>query len=119
MSSTPRAPAGAGEAGRRLWRSVLADYELAEHELVLLRQAVRTADMCESLQGEVDRSGPLVDGRVHPGLVELRAQRLLLARLIVALRVPLGDQDDVGRQEGPGRTQRRPMRGFYGVRAVS
>ena len=31
-SVVPRAPSGAGEAGRRLWRAVLGEFELAEHD---------------------------------------------------------------------------------------
>jgi hypothetical protein len=45
VTSVPRAPAGAGEAGRRLWRAVLGEFEVAEHEQGLLRQAVRAADV--------------------------------------------------------------------------
>jgi hypothetical protein len=52
-------------------------------------------------------------GKAHPAVVELRAQRLLLARLIVALRVPLGDQAD----KPAGWTQRRGVRGVYSIKA--
>lgn len=109
-----RAPAGAHAAGKRLWRAVLAEYQLEEHELLLLRQAVRVADMCDDLQALVDVEGPLREGRAHPALVELRQQRLMLARLVVALRVPMGEQD----AEAP-RTQYRGLRGVYSPRAVS
>lgn len=111
--SVPAAPRGAGEAGKRLWRSVLGSFELEEHELLLLRQAVRVTDTCEDLQAVSAAQGPVVDGRVHPAVVELRQQRIVLARLIVALRVPLGEQ------EQPSRTQYRGARGVYGVRSVS
>jgi hypothetical protein len=99
---------------------VLGEFELAEHELALLRQAVHVADTCEALQGVVDTKGELSmsrlgETRAHPALVELRAQQLLLARLIVALRVPLGDQE-----ESPaGRPQRRGIRGVYGLESAS
>jgi hypothetical protein len=75
---------------------VLGEFEVAEHEQGLLRQAVRAADMCDALQAAaVDVEGPLSttrlgETRTHPAPVELRAQQLLLARLVVALRVPLG-----------------------------
>jgi hypothetical protein len=73
------------------------------------------ADTCETLQPVVDAEGALSTSRLgepraHPALVELRAQQLLLARLIVALRVPLGDQDEVV----PVRSQRGGLRGVYG-----
>src|SRR5687768_13191439 len=111
-SSIPKAPTGAGAAGRRLWRSILAEFEVAEHEMALLRQAVHVAGLCDSLQVTVDREGVLLGGRAHPAAVELRQQRILLARLIVALRVPLGEQEDAQ----PRRTQYRGVRGVYGLR---
>lgn len=109
----PKPPIGARTAGKRLWRAVLEAYELDEHELSLLRQAVRSADLCDQLQAVVDADGPMLTTRLgevkaHPAVVELRQQRITLARLIVALRVPLGEQDE-------GRSQHRGIRGVYGV----
>jgi hypothetical protein len=86
------------------------EFELGEHELSLLRQAVRVADVCEDLQDLVDRDGPVRDGKAHPALVELRQQRILLARLVVALRVPLGDED------AQTRPPHRGIRGVYSIR---
>lgn len=119
--SVPAAPKGAGPAGRRLWRSIVTGFELAEHELALLRQAVHVADVCEELQKRVDDDGLLVNGRTHPGLVELRQQRILLARLVVALRVPLADEEDGSPEpaSGAGRSQRRGFRGVYGIRGAA
>ena len=50
--------------------------------------------------------------RVHPALVELRQQRIALARLLAALRVPTGE--DTGRAQ-----HRTGVRGVYGIRGVS
>ncbi len=111
-SAIPAAPRGTGAEGRRLWRAVVSDYELAEHEMSLLRQAVRVADACEALQQLVDAEGVMPGGRPHPALVELRQQRIVLARLVVALRVPMGDQD----AQDTARTQYRGARGVYGIR---
>jgi hypothetical protein len=94
---------------------VLKDFDLDEHELVLLRQAVRVADLCERLHDLVEVEGPMLKDRVHPASVELRMQRILLARLIVALRVPLGEEE-AARENGPARLQRRAVRGVYGIR---
>jgi hypothetical protein len=117
-SSTPEpAPEGTGPAGRRLWDAISREFQLEEHELVLLRQAVRVTDTCTDLQALLDRDGLLVRDRIHPASVELRQQRLLLGRLIVALRVPSGDTGD----EDAPRTQYRGLRGPYaprGLRAV-
>lgn len=116
MSSNkiPRVPAGTGQDGRRLWRAVLEVYELEEHELALLRQAVHTVDLCSRLQGQVEEEGVMVEGRAHPALVELRQQRIILARLIVALRVPMGEVESSGKSGSGGRTQYRGTRGVYG-----
>ena len=114
-TKTPAPPKGTGTEGRKLWRAVLTEYDLEEHELTLLRQAVRVADACTELQAQVDREGLIVAGKAHPALVELRAQRILLARLIVALRVPMGEQE-----EGAApRTQHRGVRGVYGIRGAA
>ncbi len=115
-SRIPPAPRGARTSGRRLWRAVLEEFELAEHELALLRQAVRVADTCDDLQAVVDEDGALRDGKAHPALVELRAQRIVLARLVVALRVPLGEDEATRPGAGVGRSQRRGLRGVYGLR---
>ncbi len=119
---TPPPPAGMAAAGRLLWRAVLSDFALAEHEMTLLRQACRVADVCDVLAAAVAADGVMMttrlgEVRVHPGLVELRQQRLALARLVVALRVPLGDQEE---DQSPtvsspsARLQRRGLRGVYG-----
>ncbi len=109
----PPAPEGAGLAGRDLWRSVLSAYELAGHEVVLLGEAVRVADACADLQAVLDAEGLIVAGKVHPASIELRQQRLLLGRLLVALRLPEDDEDE------PKRTQRRGLRGPYGPRGLT
>lgn len=119
MTKIPTPPPGTKAAGRRLWRSVLADYELDEHETVLLRQAVRVADLCDDLQEILDADGPMVtvkgEIRTHPAAVELRQQRIVLARLVVALRVPIGDQEQPAKTSPGQRLQRRSSRGFYGI----
>jgi hypothetical protein len=112
--STPEpAPEDTGPDGRRLWDAISREYELEEHELVLLRQAVRVADTCTDLQAMLDRDGLLLRNRIHPASAELRQQRLLLGRLIVALRVPSGDTGD----DAP-RTQYRGLRGPYAPRGL-
>jgi hypothetical protein len=106
-----RYPKGLGASGRRLWKSVLTDYELEQHEEALLVQACRTADTLEDLQCVIDAEGVLLDTKPHPALVEARQQRLVLARLIVALRVPLGEE--ASPHVGSPRLQYRGIRGVY------
>ena len=50
----PRAPRGLGSSGKSLWRAVLTDYALDQHETSILTQACRVADACDKLQGIVD-----------------------------------------------------------------
>jgi hypothetical protein len=120
MTSTPRAPDGLQAAGKRLWLSVVKDYEFDEHELALLVEAVRTVDALTRLDHEVRRDGVLVDSpqgqRAHPALVEARQQRIALARLLAALRLPNGEADD--RQAGARPQRRVGARGVYGIRGA-
>lgn len=110
-------PKWLGLAGSRLWCSVVDDFELSGPEVTLLVQACQTADTCAALQAVIAVEGPMSETaegtpRAHPALVELRQQRLTLARLMVALRLPTGEEDD--EPQAGARTQRRGLRGVYG-----
>lgn len=112
---TPRPPSGLRTSGRALWRSVMTDYELDDHEAALLREACRTADSLDALQVQLDNDGVMSESsqgtRVHPALVELRQQRITFARLLTALRIPAGEAD-----AEPMRSQQRGApRGVYGI----
>ncbi|GIF16210.1 hypothetical protein [Actinoplanes teichomyceticus] len=52
--------------------------------------------------------------KAHPAAVEARQQRIALARLMVALRMPAGDEGDQAQGRRPQR--RTGVRGFYGIR---
>lgn len=117
MASEVKPPRGTKAAGRRLWVSIVGEYDLEEHELVLLAQAVRITDLLTELDAAVRRDGPLVDGpqgmRAHPAAVESRQQSIALARLMGALRVPMGEESDV---QASARPQRRVgARGVYNI----
>lgn len=104
-------PKGAKASGRALWRDVLGKYDLEEHEMALLREAVRTVDDLDGLAAVVADEGMTLGPRVHPALVEARQLRIALARLLGALRLPAGDEDD---QAAGRRPQRRVgVRGVY------
>ncbi len=106
-----RPPQGTGRAGRALWSSVMGTYALEEYEVQLLRQLVVVADRVEELDRVVNRDGVLLGDRIHPGLIECRLQRLALARLLQALRLP--DQEE-------NRPQRRGgFRTAYRLRQVN
>jgi hypothetical protein len=105
MNEQPAPPAGLKRDGLRLWQSVTADFELHQAELDILARACRTADYITRLDRIVEHDGIGVGDRVHPALVESRLQSQLLARLLVALRIPSGDEES--------RSQYRGVRGFY------
>lgn len=117
----PKAPQGLRAAGRRLWDSVLDEYELEEHELALLVEAVRTVDLLDQLDATVRNEGPIVTSpqgsKANPAAVEARQQKIALARLLAALRLPAGEESDT--QAGARRPQRRVgARGVYGIRGA-
>ncbi len=93
------------------------EFELEQHELVLLREAVRTVDVLDDLTARVAAEGAVVDSpqgtKAHPALVEARQQRITLARLLAALRLPAGEESEQGSDRGGQR--RVGVRGVYGV----
>ncbi len=113
----PNPPRGTGKAGAALWRAVLTEYELEQHELLLLREAARTVDVLDDLAARVAKDGAVVGSsqgdRAHPALVEARQQRITLARLLAALRLPAGEESEQGSDRRPQR--RVGVRGVYGV----
>lgn len=80
------------DSGRALWLEVSRTYVIdTESDRLQLLQCCRVADLCDTLHEVVQRDGPLADSsqgvRTHPAVVELRHQRVLLARLLAALGV--------------------------------
>jgi hypothetical protein len=97
MSSNARAiPAGLQNAGRQLWSSVLDEYDIEEHERLLLLEACRIADRLDRLAAE-SATEPLTtenfkgDEVANPKLVEARQQGIVFARLLASLRLPMGE----------------------------
>lgn len=120
MTKTPPVPKGTGKAGAALWRSVLDVYDLEEHERALLVEAVRTVDLLAELDVIIKDEGAVVESpqgrKANPAAVEARQQRIALARLLAALRLPSGDEGD---QVAGARPQRRVgARGVYGIRGA-
>lgn len=94
---------GLSGSGLQLRTAVVEEFDLAEHELAILQPACRTMVTVDALQDRVDRDGVLNESpqglRVHPGVVELRQQRLALTKLLAALAIPV-DEPTPGRQKG-------------------
>ena len=110
----PATPPGLASAGRRLWTSILEEFDLEEHERLLLLQACRCVDHLDRLATEA-AANPVTTINVkgdrvsHPALVESRQQSITLSRLLASLRLPTGEESD--------RPQRRGgARGSYGIR---
>jgi hypothetical protein len=82
----------------------------------LLREAVRTVDALDRLDALTRREGLVIEGklglRVHPAATEARQLRIALARLVAALRLPLGD-------DGQAPQRRVGVRGTYAIRGVA
>jgi hypothetical protein len=92
-----RAPKELNDTGKKLWNRVLRDFELADHEELVLLQACRIADNLDRLQLEMTGTSLVIDSsqgsRIHPALVEARQQSLALAKVMASLRIPFGDED--------------------------
>lgn len=109
MAETP-APRGTGPTGKAIWAAISRSFDLEPHETQVLRQIAMVADRIEQLDKAVTRDGVLVEGHVHPALIESRLQQVTLGRLLSILRLP--DQED-------HRPQRRGgFRGTYRLRQV-
>lgn len=102
----PAAPKGLGSTGRRLWRAVLSDYALEQHELLTLTEACRVVDRLDRL-AEAGEGAPLTvtnargDEVSNPLLVEARSQEITYIRLIASLRLP-DTEDNVRPQRRSG-----------------
>jgi len=80
-------------AGKRLWKDVVAGYTLREDELRVLEDACREVDLVDRMEVEVAKGPVLVPGSrgqdtAHPLIAEVRAHRLVLARLLRQLQLP-------------------------------
>mgnify|MGYP000890682562 CR=1 FL=1 len=109
----PCTPTGLAAAGRRLWTSVLEEFELAEHERAQLAEACFVRDRIAELRARVAADGLMISSsqgsRLHPGVAEIRAQQLALARLLATLAVPSLEEDALPASRG--------VRGVYSLRA--
>lgn len=108
-SKTPSAPKGLAATGRRLWRAILADYELEQHELLVLTEACRVADRLDRLATEAEGAPLTVENArgdvvANPLLCEARQQEIVFTRLIASLRLPVDDSQIRPQRRGGART---------------
>jgi hypothetical protein len=94
-----RAPLGLKMGGKRLWSRVAGPFELDQHELAVLLQACRTADLLDRLQVVIDEGEVIISSsqglKANPAAVEFRQQALTLAKLMASLRIPIETGDEV------------------------
>lgn len=118
MAEDATPPIDLRDPGRRLWKAITADYDLDEHEMALLVEATRTVDLLDELEKRIRLDGAVIQSpqglKAHPAAVEARQQRIALARILAALRMPAGDE---GEQVQGRRPQRRTgVRGVHSIR---
>jgi hypothetical protein len=53
----PKAPQGAGPSGRRIWRAILGEFDLDEHERALVTALVRQFDRLDALEALIEAEG--------------------------------------------------------------
>jgi hypothetical protein len=100
-----RAPAGLDKAGRALWRSVTAVYELSPAELATLAQAARVVDVLARADAELAGADLTVTGstgqpRAHPLLSATADQRRVLDALLRSLSLPMPGESE-GHRRAP------------------
>jgi hypothetical protein len=90
------APKGLGTAGRRLWRSLQAEFEFTSAETIILAAAARQADDIERLEAllanSIETTGSKGQTRLSGAVTEVRQGRVALARLLSELRLPNVDE---------------------------
>lgn len=88
-------PEGLDTAGTDLWESVTGEYDLLPHELRLLEDACREADLISLMDRAWNEHGRPMISRgsmgqevAHPLLGEIRQHRTTLRLLLASLRLP-------------------------------
>ena len=108
-SKTPAPPGHMGKAGRRLWRRIMADYDVPESVLDLLEQCCGALDRAESCRERIDAEGLVVldrfeQTRPHALLAAERDARSQFRMLYRELGLEEPDEKKtLGRPPGTGR----------------
>lgn len=94
MSVKP--PVGLEAKGQRFWSDITKVYDLGPHELLMLEDCCREADLIDRLEQDLAAAELVVKGSMgqpvaSPLVTEIRQHRSTLARLIAALKLPADD----------------------------
>ncbi|MGH2909747.1 MAG: P27 family phage terminase small subunit [Solirubrobacteraceae bacterium] len=116
----PYVPRHLGDAGRKLWRSILSELpgelQFDERELHELRQACEIEDQLAALRSVLDTEGMTATGSkgqavIHPAVAESRQLRLVQHRLLRALSFDApSDEPKTGHMNKRQRDQLRDAR---------
>lgn len=98
MTMERKAPSGISRSAGAFWRQISTTYELRPDEYAVLERAVRVKTRLETLDKALEtadlthtnRYGEIV---INPLMKEVRAQELVLSRLLSQLGIPDADQD--------------------------
>ena len=115
MAGRQNAPSGMKASGKKLWVAITSDFDLEQHELLILKEACRTADRLDELDREMENEPLTVvnskgDETANPRIIEQRQQALTFTRLIASLKLP--------NEAGQVPQDRGAARGAYGIRGA-
>jgi P27 family predicted phage terminase small subunit len=96
VTSTPDAPDHLTATTKQWYRSVVEEYELDAHHLMLLQSAAETWDELQECRALIARDGLIIEGReggvrAHPASAILRTARITFARLIRELDLDVAE----------------------------
>jgi hypothetical protein len=107
VRTVPEPPPEVGEHGRKLWLSVMAQYDI--HDAggqATLAQACHAADRAERCRQIIDEQGEIIhirgQVRSHPLLRDELANRAFLTKAIQRLGLDLEPIKSIGRPPGVG-----------------
>ncbi len=106
--SLPQPPHSLDVAGRRLWRSVVGDFDLSESERSLLALACQAADDAARARAALTASGSVTArGRygqpvLHPAVMVARQAEASVARILGQLHVIDSAEKPARRLSTPG-----------------
>ena len=100
MVSKPRMPRGLGTEGKKLWESVIDEFNLSvePHKRRILFDACKIADSIKRMDDEAAKQPLVVKGStgqpvIHPCIAQAQAARGLLAQLLGRLNFAPPEDD--------------------------
>lgn len=104
-AKAPTAPPGLDAPGRRLWRDVLAEFELSAAELAVLETACRALDRMRAAEKMIAVEGITTPGRwgaqPHPAVIISRDAAAAMRAAVKQLRIEVEADDGKVARPGP------------------